>query len=368
MSAKQPFLLAAGGTGGHLFPAFSLAAVLAQRGERVMLATDERVKQHGADFPADALFVIRSATFKSRSPWAAAQTVWRLCAGFVQSLVLLLRQRPCVVIGFGGYPSLPPVMAAVLLGIPTVIHEQNGVLGRANAFLARFVRGIGTGLADVKGLQGALAAKARHVGNPLRPKVLTAITPYAAPVDGGDLRLLVTGGSLGARIMSDVVPQAVALLDEQLRQRLHVVQQARPEDLDRCRLIYEQAGVKAELAAFFDDLPARIAWSHLVIGRAGASTVAELAALGRPSLLVPLPHSLDQDQAANAAFLAQAGAADVVAQRDFDPAWLATWLARRFSDAPALAQSAAAAKALGKTDAAEQFAAFVLDLVATERA
>ena len=367
MSAKQPFLLAAGGTGGHLFPAFSLAAVLAQRGERVMLATDERVKQHGADFPADALFVIRSATFKSRSPWAAAQTVWRLCAGFVQSLVLLLRQRPCVVIGFGGYPSMPPVMAAVLLGIPTVLHEQNGVLGRANAFLARYVRGIGTGLADVKGC--------KRVGGE-SPSCRQSVAAQSAGGDHalcgscrcGDLRLLVTGGSLGARIMSDVVPQAVALLDEQLRQRLHVVQQARPEDLDRCRLIYEQAGVKAELAAFFDDLPARIAWSHLVIGRAGASTVAELAALGRPSLLVPLPHSLDQDQAANAAFLAQAGAADVVAQRDFDPAWLATWLARRFSDAPALAQSAAAAKALGKTDAAEQFAAFVLDLVATERA
>jgi UDP-N-acetylglucosamine--N-acetylmuramyl-(pentapeptide) pyrophosphoryl-undecaprenol N-acetylglucosamine transferase len=368
MSAKQPFVLAAGGTGGHLFPALSLAAALVERGEPVMLATDERVQQHGADFPADAVFVIRSATFKSRTPWALAQTVWRLLAGFVQSFVLLRRLRPRAVIGFGGYPSIPPLVAALMLGFPTVIHEQNGVLGRANAFLARFVRGIGTGLAEVKGIDEGLRAKSRHVGNPLRPKVLAAITPYTPPVADGTLRLLVTGGSLGARIMSDVVPQAVALLDADLRQRLHVVQQARPEDLDRCRALYEHAGVKVELASFFDDLPSRIAWAHLVIGRAGASTVAELAALGRPSLLVPLPHALDQDQAANAAFLAQAGAADVIAQRDFTPQWLAAFLGARLTDGLALSHAASAAKALGKTDAAEQFAAFVLDLVATERA
>ena len=368
MSGQQPFLLAAGGTGGHLFPAMSLAAVLVARGERVMLATDERVRQHGADFPAEAVFVIRSATFKSRMPWALARTLWQLCAGFVQSFALLRRVRPCAVIGFGGYPSVPPLVAAILLGIPAIIHEQNGVLGRANAFLARFVRGIGTGLAQVKGINGALGAKARHVGNPLRPKVLAAISPYETPVASGLLRLLVTGGSLGARIMSDVVPQAVALLGDDVRQRLTVVQQARPEDIERCRMVYAQAGVKAELASFFDDLPARMAWAHLVIGRAGASTVAELAALGRPSLLVPLPHALDQDQAANAAFLAQAGAADVVAQSVFTPAWLADFLTARLTDAPALTQAAAAAKALGKTDAAEQFAAFVLDIAKTERA
>ena len=368
MSGQQPFLLAAGGTGGHLFPALSLAAVLAERGERVMLATDERVREHGADFPAEEIFVIRSATFKSRTPWAVARTVWHLLTGFVQSFAVMRRVRPCVVVGFGGYPSVPPVLAAIMLGIPTMVHEQNGVLGRANAFLARFVRGIGTGLADVKGLNGSLRAKARHVGNPLRPKVLAAISPYETPVAGGELRLLVTGGSLGARIMSDVVPQAIALLDEPLRKRLHVVQQARPEDIERCRMIYAQAGVQAELASFFDDLPARMAWAHLVIGRAGASTVAELAALGRASLLVPLPHSLDQDQAANAAFLARVGAADVVAQRDFTPLWLKDFLAARLSDALALEHLAASAKALGKTDAAEQFAYFVHDIVKSERA
>ena len=367
MTGKAPFLLAAGGTGGHLFPALSLASVLVGRDERVMLATDERVKEHGADFPAEAIFIIHAATFKSRSPLALLKTGWRLFVGFIQSFLLIRRLRPCVVVGFGGYPSVPPVLAAIVLGVPTIIHEQNGVLGRANAFLSKHVRGIGTGLKEVRGLTPMLAAKTRHVGNPLRPKVLAAITPYDPPQADGDVRLLVTGGSLGARIMSDVVPEAIALLDEGLRKRLLVIQQARPEDIERCRRVYAQARVRVELASFFADLPAHIAWAHLVIGRAGASTVAELAALGRPSLLVPLPTSLDQDQAANAAFLAQAGAADVVAQRDFTPAWLSDWLSKRLSDTPALCRSADAAKSLAITDAAEQFAAFVLEIADHER-
>ena len=367
MSGKQPFLLAAGGTGGHLFPALSLASVLVARGERVMLATDDRVKDHGADFPAEAIYTIRSATFKSRNPVALLKTGWRLLAGFVQSVLLIKRLRPCAVVGFGGYPSVPPMLAAALLGVPTVIHEQNGVLGRANAFLASSVRGIGTGFQEVRGLDAAMGAKCRHVGNPLRPKVLAAIAPYQAPVAGGEVRLLVTGGSLGARIMSEIVPDAIALMDEGVRKRLHVIQQARPEDIERCRAVYAQAGVTVELASFFADLPAHMTWAHLVIGRAGASTVAELAALGRPSLLVPLPHALDQDQAANAAYLSQAGAADVVAQREFTPEWLADWLGKRLSDAPALSRSADAAKALAITDAAEQFAAFVLEIANQER-
>ncbi len=367
MSDTRPILLCAGGTGGHLFPALSLASVLTARGASVMLATDDRAKEHGSDFPAEAIFTIRSATFKSRHPLALLQAGWRLWTGFVHSFLLIRKLRPCVVVGFGGYPTVPPMLAATVLGVPTLIHEQNGVLGRANALLAPWVRGIGTGLNGVRGMKETWQAKARHVGNPLRAKVLAAIAPYQAPDEGGDLRVLVTGGSLGARVMSDIVPEAIAALDAGLRQRLHVIQQARPEYLERCRALYAQSGVKVELASFFADLPAHMAWAHLVIGRAGASTVAELAALGRPSLLVPLPHAIDQDQAANAAFLARAGAADVIAQQDFTAAWLTDWLSKRFTNPTALKQSADAAKALAITDAAEQFAAFVLEIAHQER-
>ncbi len=358
---KGPILLAAGGTGGHLFPAEALATALAARGVAVHLATDERALQYGKSFPAEAIHAVASATLKSKSPVALARTAAALGKGFLQSLMLVRRLRPAAVVGFGGYPSAPPVLAAALLGVPTLIHEQNGVIGRANALLAPRVTAIGTGFAHVKGIDGAVAAKARHVGNPVRPAVLAAVSQYDAPRPDGPFRLLVTGGSQGARVMTDVAPAAVALLPPELRARITVVQQARGEDLERARAAYAQAGVQAEIEPFFADLPARVAAAHLVIGRAGASTVAELAVIGRPSILVPLPHALDQDQASNAASLAATGAAEVVDQSRFTPAFLSGRLASLMNDAKFLSDSAEAARKLGIPDAAERFADLVLE-------
>ncbi len=356
-----PILIAAGGTGGHLFPAEALAVALAKRGVAVHLATDERALQYGKAFPAEAIHPIPSATLKSRSPFALAGTVLTLGRGFLRAAGLIRRLRPAAVVGFGGYPTVPPVLAATVLRVPSLIHEQNGVLGRANRLLAPRVTAIGTGMAAVKGLAGPLAAKARHVGNPIRPAVLAAAAPYDAPRPGGPFRLLVTGGSQGARVMSDVVPAAVAALEPELRARIEIVQQARGEDLERARAAYAAAGVKAECEAFFADLPARIAAAHLVIGRAGASTVAELAVIGRPSMLVPLPHALDQDQASNAETLTRAGAAETVDQARFTPAFVADRLSEHMRDTKSLSDSAEAARKLGIPDAAERFADLVLE-------
>ncbi len=366
MTAKAPILLAAGGTGGHLFPAEALASVLTARGCDVMLATDERVLQHSTHFAPSHVFMIPSATFKSRHPLALLATAFRLVSGFVTAIKVIRRVKPAAVVGFGGYPTVPPLLAAWLLGVPTLLHEQNGVLGRANRFLAARVNAIGTGLERVKGLEGALAGKARFVGNPLRPAVVQAISPYPVLAEQGVFELLVTGGSQGARVMSDCVPEAIALLPDPLRQRLHIVQQARAEDVERVRTRYAASGVQAEVAAFFTDLPERIAKAHLVIGRAGASTVAELAAIGRPSILVPLPHSLDNDQAANAAFLSEAGAADVINQAAFTPQWLSQRLQHHMTDIKSLTDSAQSAKKRGITDGAERFADLVLEIVGTE--
>ncbi len=359
-----PVLLAAGGTGGHLFPAEALATALAKRGIAVHLATDERALKYGAGFPAAEIHPIPSATLKSKSPVAVAGTLLALGRGLVASLALVRRLKPAAVVGFGGYPTVPPVLAATLLGVPSLIHEQNGVLGRANRLLAPRVTAIGTGFAAVKGLGGALAAKVRHVGNPIRPAVLAAATPYEGPQPGGEFRLLVTGGSQGARVMTDVVPAAAARLPADLRARLSVVQQARGEDLERAKAAYAAAGIAAEVEPFFGDLPARIARAHLVIGRAGASTVAELAVIGRPSMLVPLPHALDQDQASNAASLAEVGAAEVVNQSSFGSEFLAGRLEVLMKDPKVLSDSAEAARRLGIPDAAERFADLVTETAA----
>jgi UDP-N-acetylglucosamine--N-acetylmuramyl-(pentapeptide) pyrophosphoryl-undecaprenol N-acetylglucosamine transferase len=361
---SRPILLAAGGTGGHLFPAEALAVALAARGVEVHLATDERALQYGKAFPAAAIHPIPSATLKSKSPAAVAATLFALGRGFLRSVALVRSLKPAAVVGFGGYPTVPPLLAASVLGVPTLIHEQNGVLGRANRLLAGRVTAIGTGMVEVKGLSGPLAAKARHVGNPIRPAVLAARTPYDEPHPEGPFRLLVTGGSQGARVMSDVVPAAVAALPPEFRARITVVQQARGEDLDRARAAYAAAGVTAECEPFFGDLPARIAAAHLVIGRAGASTVAELAVIGRPSILVPLPHALDQDQASNAASLTRAGAAETVDQALFTPAFLVRRLSELMSDTKSLSDSAEAARRLGIPDAAERFADLVTETAA----
>jgi UDP-N-acetylglucosamine--N-acetylmuramyl-(pentapeptide) pyrophosphoryl-undecaprenol N-acetylglucosamine transferase len=360
MSGEAPILLAAGGTGGHLFPAAALAAELDRRGAAVDLVTDERVGALTDDFAVRQLHRVRSATFGSRAPQAILAAAWRLGGGFGESLALLRRLRPAVVVGFGGYPTVPPLAAAQLLRIPTILHEQNAVMGRANRLLARGATAVATGFPTLAKASAAVAAKTRHVGNPVRPAVLAAAAqPY--PADAADLALLVFGGSQGARVMADVVPPAIAQLDATLRARLSVVQQARPEDDDRVVSAYRNAGVRCEVEPFFRDLPARMAASRLVIGRAGASTVAEIAVVGRASILVPLPHSLDQDQLENAHMLEAAGGATVVIQDRFTPRALTALLTDLLADPAGLARRAEAARSIAVPDAAARLADLVLE-------
>jgi UDP-N-acetylglucosamine--N-acetylmuramyl-(pentapeptide) pyrophosphoryl-undecaprenol N-acetylglucosamine transferase len=277
-------------------------------------------------------------------------------------LRLIGRIQPSAVVGFGGYPTVPPVLAATLKGVPTLIHEQNAVMGRANRLLASRVKAIATSFAGVLDGDPKLGVKATRTGNPVRPAVIAAATmPYAAPE--ATLRLVVFGGSQGARIMADIVPGAVERLEPHLLMRLSIVQQAREEDLARVKEIYARAKVAAEVAPFFGDLPARIAASHLVVARSGASTVAELAAIGRPAILVPLPHALDQDQSANAGVLERAGGAMRLRQDDFTPARLAAEVSALASAPQKLVAMAAAARSQGVIDAAERLADLVINTI-----
>jgi UDP-N-acetylglucosamine--N-acetylmuramyl-(pentapeptide) pyrophosphoryl-undecaprenol N-acetylglucosamine transferase len=352
-------LLAAGGTGGHLFPAQALADALLKRGAIVDLATDTRAAHF--KFPARTVHLIPSATLRGRNPVSLARTATLLTLGTAKAWSMLGRVRPAVVVGFGGYPTVPPLMAATLRGIPTVLHEQNGVMGRANRLLAARVTAIATGFRKLARLDPRLQAKITFTGNPVRAEVIAAAaTPYAVPEPDGKLHLLVFGGSQGARVMAEIVPAAIERLTADLRARLAVVQQARAEDLDTVRGIYTRLGVAAETAPFFSDLPARMASAHLVISRSGASTMAELSAIGRPAVLVPLPHALDQDQFINAGLLEAAGGAIRIEQRDFTPERLVSEIAGLAGEPGRLGRMAQAAKSAGTVDGAERLADLVL--------
>lgn len=350
-------MLAAGGTGGHLFPAEALGVALMKRGARVRLMTDSRAVRYGGLFTRDMMDVVPSETVRGRTPWALAYTGAMLAAGGAMALALLLRQRPKAVVGFGGYPTLPPLMAAKLLGIPTLIHDANAVMGRANRLLSTRVSAIATSLPGVLDRDPELAGKATVTGTPMRPAILAAAAVrYASPDATGPLRLLVTGGSQGARIMADIVPPAIELLEPALWRRLVLVQQVREEDLARVRAVYDRLKIEAELAPFFTDLPARLASSHLVVSRSGAGTVAELAAIGRPSILVPLPGAIDQDQFANAGVLEKSGGAIRVPQAEFTPDRLAAEISALAADPARLTAMAKGARTVGRLDAAERLA------------
>ena len=356
-------LLAAGGTGGHLFPAEALAIALQRRGAVVELATDTRAAHF--QFPVREVHLIPSATVRSGDPFALARTAAMLMLGTGKAWSLIGRIRPSVVVGFGGYPTVPPLLAASWRGVPTVLHEQNGVMGRANRLLAARVSKIATGFPVLQRLDARLQSKVVFTGNPVRPQVVAAAaTPYGAPAPGGPLNLLVFGGSQGARVMAEIVPGAIERLAPALRARLSIVQQARVEDLDAVTRIYSRAGLVAQCAPFFPDLPARMAAAHLVISRSGASTVAELSAIGRPAILVPLPHALDQDQRANAGVLVEAGGAIMLEQRDFTPERLAAEMTALADDPKRLARMAQGAKSAGTNDAAERLAELVLKAAA----
>ncbi|HVL70971.1 MAG TPA: undecaprenyldiphospho-muramoylpentapeptide beta-N-acetylglucosaminyltransferase [Beijerinckiaceae bacterium] len=354
-------LLSAGGTGGHLFPAEALAGALRARGARVALATDTRAGAMLDAFPADEVVQIAAATPSGRSLVRMAQAALVLGRGYLQARRAIRRLKPAVVVGFGGYPTVPPVFAASGMGVKTLLHEQNGVMGRANRFLAGRVTAIATGFPQVDGVPAGTPAPV-HTGNPVRPAVIAAAaTPYPS-LEDGRLRVLVFGGSQGARVMSEVVPAAVERLPAELRARLVLAQQAREEDLAQVRETYARLLEGADVQPFFKDLPQRMAGAHLVVSRSGASTVAELAVIGRPAILVPLPGALDQDQAANARALSAIGAATVLPQVEFTPERLAAEIVERFHDPQGLTAAAAAAKSAGIADAADRLATLVLRL------
>ena len=361
MDPKPLILLAAGGTGGHLFPAEALGVELIKRGFAVRLVTDSRALRYSGLFTRDMIDVVASETARGRNPLQLAYATLTLATGAFTALQLMRRLKPKAVVGFGGYPTLPPLVAARFCGIPGIIHEANAVLGRANRFLARGASAIATSLPGVFDRDTALAAKATAVGTPMRPAVLAAAaTPYAPPDTSGPFHLLVVGGSQGARVMSDIVPGAIERLEPSLWNRLVLTQQVREEDMAPVRGVYDRLKIKCELAPFFTDLPARLAQNHLVISRSGAGTVAELAAIGRPSILVPLPGSIDQDQFANAGVLARVGGASRIAQTEFTPDRLAAEISALAAEPAKLVTMAASAKAAGRLDAAERLAELVV--------
>jgi UDP-N-acetylglucosamine--N-acetylmuramyl-(pentapeptide) pyrophosphoryl-undecaprenol N-acetylglucosamine transferase len=363
MDAAPLILLAAGGTGGHLFPAEALGVELMRRGYRVRLVTDSRALRYTGLFSRDTIDVVPSATVRSRMPWSLAYTGLTLGYGLVVALNLVRRLKPAAVVGFGGYPTVPPLIAAKLRGVPGIIHDANAVLGRANRFLSGRVSAIATSLPGVLDRDPALASKTTTVGTPMRPAILAAAAvQFAAPEPDGALRLLVVGGSQGARVMADIVPGAIERLDPSLWRRLVLTQQVREEDMTRVRAVYDRLKINAELAPFFTDLPARLASSHLVVSRSGAGTVAELATIGRPSILVPLPGSIDQDQFANAGVLAQADGAIRFVQKDFTSERLAAEITGLAAEPARLAAMATNARKVGRLDAAQRLADLVAEV------
>jgi UDP-N-acetylglucosamine--N-acetylmuramyl-(pentapeptide) pyrophosphoryl-undecaprenol N-acetylglucosamine transferase len=361
--AGDVIVIAAGGTGGHFFPAEALAGELLARGRRIALMTDARSGGlHSAVFAGHDQYEIRGAGIAGRGMVRAARAMLGLGAGTVQARTILAHLGAAAVVGFGGYPCVAPVLATRFMRRPpaVILHEQNAVLGRANRFLARRADALALSFADTTRVPESAATVL--TGNPVRPAIAAlAETAYVPPT--GVVNLLVLGGSLGARVFSDVVPQALARLSEPLRARLAVVQQCRPEDLDRVRAAYAQAGIAAELAAFFTDVADRLTRAHLVIARAGASTVAELAVAGRPSILVPLPGAIDDHQSANARALSDARGASVIAQSEFTPAALADRLASLLKAPDMLAHAAHAARRVARPDATVRLADLVEDLM-----
>ena len=359
MSMSRHYVLAAGGTGGHMMPAHALAEELMLRGHRVALITDDR----GARIPGlfdKAQVHILPAGRMSGGPAGWLRAARSILTGRAMALRLYETFKPSAVIGFGGYPALPALLAARRDRIPTAIHEQNAVLGRVNRLMAGKVDAVATAYDRVERLPVGARDRVECVGNPVRDEVVALRDqPFPALGEDGIFRLLVTGGSQGASVLSDVVPEALALLPEHFRRRLQVTQQCRTEDIEQLRARYAAIGIPADLATYLPDLPDRLAWAHLVIARAGASTIAELTAAGRPAILVPLPSATDDHQTANAREMARAGGARMIPQDRFTAVELAKQMQKLALDPEALANAAARAKAVGKPDAARALADLV---------
>ena len=357
MSDKGLVMLAAGGTGGHLFPAQALAEGLRARGWRTQFMTDERVRDYGKNFPAESVHVVPAATLTPGQPLRLPGQALRLHAGFRKARAILAAEKPSVVAGFGGYPSFPPILAAARLKIPSLVHEQNAVMGRANRALARFAGRVASSFPEVRGLPEKARKKLVFTGNPVRALALAEqASPYPPLTASEPFKILVFGGSQGARFFAEFMPRVLKELAPAMLKSIVITQQVRHEDHEALTAHYQDMGLAAALQPFFMDMPRRIAESHLVICRSGASTVAELGVIGRPAVMVPLPGSLDSDQLYNARSFAEAGAGWVRPQAELGASDFAAFLTHVRYDEKTLQRAAAAALGHGRPDAAERLA------------
>lgn len=359
MTRSRHYVLAAGGTGGHMVPAAALATELAARGHRVALVSDDRGVRFPDLFEGVQTHVLPAGRLGG-GPVGWLKAGRQMLAGRAMARQLYRTFRPSAVIGFGGYPAFPALLAAFAENIPTIVHEQNAVLGRVNRLVAGRVAGIATSYADVARLRDAHRGKTHLVGNPVRRSILDLRErPYPVIEEDGIFRVLVTGGSQGASILSQVVPDGLALLPVHFRRRLQVTHQARIEDIDAVRAKYAEHGIPADIATYLPDLPDHLGWAHLVIARAGASTIAELTAAGRPAILVPLPSATDDHQSANAREITAAGGARTIRQSGFTPAELAKQMQKLGLDTQALQNAASRARGCGRPHAVRDLADLV---------
>ena len=355
---QKVFLLSAGGTGGHLFPAQALSVELSARGHKVHLATDNRASRYADTFPCDEMHIVPSSTIGSKNPFKVAKALWTLFQGMRKSSHIIRTLRPNAVIGFGGYPTLPPLLSATQAGKPSILHEQNAVMGRANKMLANRVTAIAGGFLPAN--SGQYSDKTIVTGNPVRPAVIKA-AEQAYQSSGGDdeFNLVVFGGSQGAQFFGVTIPKAIAVMSEASQKRLKLTLQARDEDVQQAKAACAEMNIDAEISPFFDDMAKRIADAHLVISRSGASTVSELAAIGRPAILVPYPFALDHDQAANAKGMLDKGGAEVIAQSELSAEKLAEMIENRMNNPQEAEKMAANAKLAGNLEATRLLADLV---------
>jgi UDP-N-acetylglucosamine--N-acetylmuramyl-(pentapeptide) pyrophosphoryl-undecaprenol N-acetylglucosamine transferase len=353
------FILAAGGTGGHMIPAHALAAELKSRGHGVMLITDERGARYPGLFDTIPVYILPAGRLGG-GPIGWVKAIAAVIAGRSEARGLYRNHRPNTVVGFGGYPAFPSLLAASAMAIPSVLHEQNAVLGRANRFSAGDASAIATAYDRVERLKARYLEKTVTVGNPVREEIARlGELPFPAFDEVAPLKILITGGSQGAAVLGKVVPEGLSLLKASLRRRLQIIQQCRPDDIDRVRANYAELSIPAELMTYIEDMPAKLAEAHLVIARAGASTIAELTAAGRPAILIPYPSATDDHQTVNAREMTRAGGARTIPQGDFTPTVLARQIEAMAADPEALANAAARSLSVGRPHASRDLADLV---------
>ena len=350
-------LLAAGGTGGHMFPAQSLAENLKAKGWKVALMTDARGQKHSGRIPADKIIEVQAASISPRKPFQAIKGIFKLAKGIRQAKAFIRNWQPDIVVGFGGYPAFPAMRAAQSLGLPTILHEQNAVLGRVNRVFAAKANHVVSGFERLEKVSSK--ANIHFLGNPMRAQITDAVPErYDPPTD--IINLLCVGGSLGARILSQTLPKVMALLPSELRSRIRVVQQTTESEVETARAVYAELGVGAICETFFSDIEAHLAKAHYIIARAGASSVSEIALMGKPSLLIPLAIAMDDHQTINARSLESHGAADILPESEFTPESVANILQDRLNDSNWLSSAAASARSLGRPNAARDLAQLVI--------